>query len=131
MVPHLGRPRVAVVAHNHDTLDELGRYLREHGMDADVLPIAASELLSGGHSAIVLFPDDFESALVARFVANVRASQPSVLLVLVTRTAHHALRLGAAVARSTMPLVLPRPPFGWTIVDAIRQHVSLARAQEA
>lgn len=112
---------VVVVADNQQTLDNLCSYLTRVGIRSNgaraldhvlMMPVDATSL--------VLFPDDFERSRVEACVLTLRRSRPELLILLVSSAPQH---LGGAVGpdgRSLLPLVLPRPAFGWTILDAIR-----------
>jgi hypothetical protein len=118
---------VTVVANNPQTLDGLHDYFARVGVESNgtrELQLPARESSTTG---LVLFPDDFELGEVQRFVGALRRSRPKLLLVLVTSAPQ---RLGSAIEpdeSSLLPLVMPKPAFGWTILDAIRGHADDAR----
>lgn len=112
---------VTVVADNPQTLNGLDAYFRGAGVasngthrlqDVSMVPPAAT--------AVVLFPDDFQRGDVEASIVSLRRARPKLLIVVVTGEPQH---LGAAIepdGHSVPPLVLPKPAFGWTILDAIR-----------
>lgn len=114
---------VTVVADNAETIDGLHSYLSGAGVashairtlyQASAVPLAAT--------AIVIFPDELRVADIVTSITALRAARPHLLILLVTSAPH---RFRAAVApdgRSSPPIVLPKPAFGWTILDAIRAH---------
>lgn len=116
--------RVCVVSNNRQTLDGLQRYFEGTGVQArsaraipDVTSCAPDQV-----TAIVFFPDDFEQARVIAFLRTLRGARPTILVLVITR---NASRYGAAIEAdgiSLPPIVLPRPCFGWEILDAIRAH---------
>jgi hypothetical protein len=74
---------------------------------------------------MVLFPDDFGPSDVEARLLALRRARPKLLIVVVTRAPQN---LGAALVpdgRSVLPLVLPKPAFGWTILDAIRARTNV------
>ena len=92
--------RVGVASHARRTLDDLKR-------------------VTLGSTALVLFPDDFEAGTVQRSILALRA-EPAPLLVIVTAAPQ---RLASSVHPNTgsrQPVVLPKPAFGWAILDAVR-----------
>jgi hypothetical protein len=117
------RRRVVVLSRTASTLEGLRHYLGERGIVADTRSRLSVGLLPAQTSAVVLFPDDFAEAGVVRFVRRLRAGRPALLLVVVTREAEPYLALRARDG-GTAPVVLSRPPFGWMIVDALRESGS-------
>jgi hypothetical protein len=76
-----------------------------------------------GASAVVVFPDDFEwEAVVPALTACLRSS-PQALPVIVTNTPE---RFESFVwpDDAAVPFVIPKPAWGWTILDAIRSHLT-------
>lgn len=121
----LAKPvHVTVVADNPATVGDLHAYLEGAGMSVDPSrSLPDSSALPPAASAVVLFPDDYERTAVAASVRALRAARPRLLLVLVTSAPH---RLGSAAepdGETATPLVIPRPAFGWTILEVIRAHV--------
>lgn len=115
---------VAVVAENPETVDGLSAYL--HGSGVPTKGSCAVDQLSSLASsavAVVLFPDEFGTEEMIAAIQNLRRAQPMLLILLVTREPH---RFGSALrsdGRSVPPVVLPKPSFGWTILDTLREHV--------
>jgi hypothetical protein len=118
---------VTVVADNPQTLEDLHSYFRQVGVASN----GTRELDEVGRvppaaTALVLFPDDFGRAAVELALGAVRRARPRLLIVLVTGAPQ---RFGAALepdGRSLPPLVIPKPAFGWTILDAIRGRNDLS-----
>lgn len=118
---------VTVVADNPQTLDGLHAYFQGAGVassgthklqDVSTVPPAAT--------AVVLFPDDFQRGEAESMIVSLRRARPKLLIVVVTGAPQH---LGAALepdGHSVPPLVLPKPAFGWTILDAIRGRANLS-----
>lgn len=121
--PRNNRPDVAIVSTNRETLDGLEAYLRAAGLTTrgtrELEEIA--HLSPSARTAIVLFPDDFRWELVVATLAELTAvrRKPSALPVLVTANPKRfeLLVLGQPA------LIVPRPAWGWTILDAIRSRV--------
>jgi len=112
---------VTVVADNPQTIDVLYSYFTRAGVASNgTRELDAAAMVPPAATALVLFPDDFERADVQATILALRRARPKLLIVVVTGAPQH---LGAALepdGRSSLPLVLPRPAFGWTILDAIR-----------
>ncbi len=106
---------VVIISDNPETLDGLERYLREAGISTRTTrSIArAHELATSARSAFVLFPDDFPLADVRAALAVLRRDRASTLRVLVTKNP-------LLFANPEGALVIPKPAWGWTILDAIR-----------
>ncbi len=114
---------VIVYARHAETLDGLEAYFRDAGVrstGSHALP--PTPQLPSSAAAVVLFPDDFPAPEVLSSISALRTSRPAVLLVVVTGSPQ---RLGAALepdGRSLQPVLLPKPAFGWNILDAVRLH---------
>ncbi len=79
---------------------------------ADMVPPSAS--------AVVVFADAFPLEAVVSALGAVHACRPEVLAVIVTSAPSALMTL----PESRQWLVLPKPVWGWTIVDAIRARTS-------
>jgi hypothetical protein len=71
-------------------------------------------------TAAVLFPDDFEYEEVIALVRQLRRARPRLFLLIVTRHPQHFHDVVKPDGRSLPPVILPKPSFGWDILDAIR-----------
>jgi hypothetical protein len=111
-----------IVARRRETLDDLTAYLEGRGIATQALGAADPLLVEWRSRTVILFPDDFECGAVLGFIRSLRASRPRVLVLVVTRDRRPLHGALAADGRSVAPIVLARPPFGWSIVDAIRDH---------
>ena len=117
-LPHKGRVLdLTLVCRNAETLIEA--YLRRAGVAthntrrierlADMVPPSVS--------AVVIFADDFPFEAVRTAVTVVRSQRPAVLIVIVTEDP------GAFATQPSSVLVLAKPVWGWTILDAIRAQL--------
>jgi hypothetical protein len=118
----MAQPQVTVVSTNPETLESLQGYLREGGVDAsctrdlgDCATAPAATTI-----AFILFPDDFRWEQVIAALADLAAHQPRALPVLVTAHPQRFERLFL----SEDVLIVPRPVWGWKILDAIRDHAA-------
>lgn len=113
---------VAILSSNPDTLDDLQSYLR--GLELTVYglrDIEAFARLGSSIDALVVFPDGFAWESVVATVAELAERQPDALPVLVTARPQRFANLA-----SKSVLVIPRPVWGWKILNAVREHVDAA-----
>ncbi|WP_394842311.1 hypothetical protein LZC95_35210 [Pendulispora brunnea] len=118
---------VSIVSTNRETVDMLKSYLDKAGVPCHgTRAIDGIELVAPAcANATVIFPDDFPDADVLALVKHIRRARPRLLTLLVTNGPQRFRDLVATDGRSIAPLVLPRPSFGWDILDAIRAHVDM------
>ena len=114
--------QVAIVSANPETIDGLQSYLHGAGVTARGTRRLedCAALTAPSTAAIVLFPDDFPSADVMATVADIGARGPGILRVLVTG---HPKAFEPLFKGRRNVLVVPRPVWGWTILDAVRAHL--------
>ncbi len=111
---------VTIVSANPETLDGLQTYLRQAGVDARGTREIESGVAMDPHpSAAVFFPDEYPPDDVLKEVARLRRERPQVLVVLVTREPQRFAKALEA-GEHTSTIVVPKPVWGWVILDAIR-----------
>lgn len=115
------RPQhVTIVSDNPETLDGLESYLRRAGFTtSSTRQIEKSSEMTPAGSSVVLFPDDFGSEAVMSALAALRAQRPAALAVLVTKEPKRFDSLPVS-AGGLSPVVVPKPAWGWSILDAVR-----------
>jgi len=114
---------VTVVSDNAETQDGLQAYFDRSGVKTrGTRALRVPEAIASTTTAVVLFPDDFDHPGVLALIAELRRTRPRLLLLLITREPGRFEDAVAADGRSVVPLILPRPSFGWVILDAIRSH---------
>ena len=115
---------VSIVSANPETLDGLHAYLCGAGVPSHCTRAVQDLVLASPESATaaVIFPDDFEHEEVLTVVRELRRARPRLLSLIVTREPHRFRDVTQADGRSLPPIVLPKPSFGWDILDAIRAH---------
>jgi hypothetical protein len=122
---------VTVVSDNPETLDGLQAYFQQAGVGAHgTRRFDDLTIVPPGSTAIVFFPDDFEAGAVIEAVLRLRRMRPQALSILVTADPR---RFGAVANRDSgapEPVVLPKPAWGWTILDTIRNHMDAASSAE-
>ncbi|MGK3995827.1 hypothetical protein [Sorangium sp. So ce1024] len=122
-----GDPRGVVIVSDHaETLDGLQDYLQRAGVTAHVTRHLRAAVLDGADVvAVVLFPDEYPLAEVEATVERLLRERPSVLPVLVTRNPRQFGALGSAAGARDVPAIIPKPAWGWTILDLIRARVEV------
>lgn len=118
---------VVIVSNNPETLDGLQKYLTDAGLAARCSR-NVDECTRAGSSrtvAFVLFPDDFPWDNVVGALATLAEERPLALPVLVTARPDRFERLVGADSL----LLVPRPVWGWAILDAIRAHIEQRRSR--
>ncbi len=111
---------VVIVSDNSETLDGLQSYLRGAGVTARCTRDLAgcARCVRATTLAFVVFPDDFRWEKVVATMAELAVLRPKALPVLVTSQPQRFRALA-----SPDVVVVPRPAWGWTILDAIRAHI--------
>jgi hypothetical protein len=114
-----GPLHVTIVSKNVQTIDGLEEFLRRAGVSARGIRSIEAEATPAA-AAYVIFPDDFRFEEVVEGLRRLRREQPRAIAVLVTSAPQRFAQLpddgdGAAV-------VLPKPAWGWTILDSIRSR---------
>lgn len=118
---------VAIVAANAATSADLRDYFERAGVRAYEARALRVEALKSATTAIVLFPDDFPEHEMLAYLRAARALQPRPALVAVTRHPRRFDQIQADDDGAACELVvLPRPSFGWTILDAVQAQVRLS-----
>ena len=114
---------VTIVAAKAETLDGLQGYLSLAGLDAHGTR-HLSELGRRPCSAVIFFPDEFSSTTVLRELVRLRRDHPTVLPLLVTAEPQRYSGIPETAGKALRPVVIPKPAWGWTILDAIQRRVS-------
>jgi hypothetical protein len=104
-------------------LRELEAYLERAGVPSCSANTLEPAALAAGRVTVVLFPDDFPPRL-ARPIRTLRSRRPDVLLLVVTSAPQSLREVLRPDGVSVPPAVLPKPAFGWAILDAIRAHAA-------
>lgn len=123
--PAVAGLEIAVVADNPETLEGLSRYLEGAGLKPHALrSLKASALTPLRLCAVVLFPDELPIKAVRAAITSLRSSRPRTLIVLVTKNPQTFRDQMNPDGSSLLPVVVPKPAFGWAILDAIRAHAA-------
>jgi hypothetical protein len=111
---------VLIACDNDETLIRLRDYLSRAGIEARatrslVDAVRPSQRLD----ALVLFPDDFDTGEVTDGLLDLLGAGSGALLVLVTADSQSFEPLLAS-SGSTRWVLMPKPAWGWTILDVLR-----------
>jgi hypothetical protein len=119
---------VTIVSRNPETLDGLSQYLGRAGVvSRTTAALRNLDAVAPEHATVtVIFPDDFSEEAVLATLTKLRRKRPRLLTLLVTRAPR---RLQSSLCNDDgvelpMPIILPKPLFGWQILDAIRAHLT-------
>jgi hypothetical protein len=119
--------RIGLIANNDRTVSDLLNYFANVGSHARWLTNLA-EWTNGSEidetlNAMVIFPDDFEAELVDRLLDRLVNIAPSALQLIITRQPQRYVLPSQPQSATPLRFVMPRPTFGWLILDAIRAHL--------
>jgi hypothetical protein len=121
---------VIVLSNNAETLKGMNRYFTQTGIASlsrqTLNPLA--ELASTIH-ALVVFPDDFAAHAALSYLSMVRTRRPDLSVVIVTKSPATYTTMTSTDGHPLDAIVLPRPAFGWTILDAFVRPQSPVRHQ--
>jgi hypothetical protein len=124
------RLSVTIVSSNLETLQSLDAYLRGAGVTSNGTRLLDRllEMTPPTSTAVVVFPDEYGAGLVERSVSALGRERPHVLVVVVTSEPQRFERMLERRRSATVPLVIPKPAWAWTILDAIRARLDSNRA---
>jgi hypothetical protein len=117
---------VTVVASNAETLRALDSYLHRAGVAANGTRMVdrVLEMTAPSSAAVILFPDDYPKEAVAIALGALQRERPDVLAVIVSQEPWRFEQLtGAGSSQHPAPLVIPKPAWAWTILDAVRARL--------
>jgi DNA-binding NtrC family response regulator len=116
---------VTLVAKNASTLEGLENYLRGVGVWANSTRSIERllEMTPPSSAAVIVFPDEFQAAAVASVLATAKKQRPDVLVVVITNEPSRFDKLAGGVGASEGLLVMAKPVWAWTILDAIRARL--------
>jgi hypothetical protein len=116
---------VTLVAKNPSTLEGLENYLQGVGVFANSTR-SIEHLLDTtppSTAAAIVFPDEFQAAAVISALATAKKQRPDVLVVVITNEPSRFDKLAGGVGASEGLLVMAKPVWAWTILDAIRARL--------
>jgi len=99
--------------------------LKQAGVIANAtgdLATQAPDDAAAAPSAIVFFPDEFPRDAVIVEIARLQRVRPAVLSVVVTREPRQFEGI-VTEDGAEAPVIIPKPAWGWTILDVIRARL--------
>lgn len=117
---------VTVVSSNHETLQGLETYLGDAGVIVSSTRAIEGilEMTHPSAAAVILFPDEYRLVEVRTAVRTLTRERPEVLLVIVTNDPLRFEEARTGQSDHTAPLVIPKPAWAWTILDAVRGRLN-------
>jgi hypothetical protein len=117
---------VVIISDKVKTLDNLCGYLHTIGVASQsAKTLQDLNSFPSKTTAIVLFPDEFAVDDAIASIILLRSLRPKRLILIVTSTPQHFRSALLPDGLSLPPIVLPKPVFGWAILDAILAYAHL------
>lgn len=116
---------VTVVSRNASTLEGLDTYLRGVGVVTTTTGAVERliEMTPPSAAAIVFFPDEYSPEVAAHALGTLKKLRPDVLAVIVTNEPRRFVEATGETDLAGSPLVMPKPAWAWTIMDAVRARL--------
>lgn len=116
---------VTLVAKNPSTLEGLETYLQGVGVLANGTRSIERllEMTPPSTAAAIVFPDEFQAAAVISALETAKKQRPDVLVVVITNDPSRFDKLAGGADESGRLLVIAKPVWAWTILDAIRAQL--------
>jgi hypothetical protein len=125
------RLSVTVVSKNASTLDALEAYLRNVGVLGNSTGAIDRllEVTPPSAAAVIVFPDEYEPGAAMAAVREASRQRPDILLVVVTSEPGRFDKLAGGADGEGSLLVMAKPAWAWTILDAIRARLARGAAE--
>jgi hypothetical protein len=114
-------PRTLVVCDDDDTLIRLRDYLVRAGVETRATRRLADAWGQPSSECIVLLPDDFNAGDVTDGLEQVLSRAPSPFVIIISAGPRLYEPLIESLGNRESVLLLPKPVWGWTILDLLRQ----------
>lgn len=116
---------VTVVSKNAATLEGLKRYLEGAGVLTCTTAALERivEVTPPLAAAVIMFPDEYEHAVVRAALGLLKSARPNTLAVVVTHEPRRFEESDKGIRGLETPLVLAKPAWAWTILDAVRARL--------
>lgn len=114
-------PRTLVVCDDDDVLIRLRDYLVRAGVETQATRRLADAWGRPADECIVLLPDDFNAGEVTDGLVQVLSRTSSPFLIVVTAGPRLYEPLIESLGNRGSVVILPKPIWGWTILDLLRQ----------
>lgn len=112
--------RTLIVGGDADLLGQLRDYLSHAGVEARASRRLNDAWRRGSAEAVVLFPDDFEAGEVTDGLSLLLARSPCPRVIVITAGPRLFEPLIECFAASDSVVILPKPVWGWAILDLLR-----------
>lgn len=114
--------RTLVVCDDDDTLIRLRDYLVRAGVETQATRQLADAWGRPADECIVLLPDDFNAGEVTDGLVQLLSSASSPLVIIVTAGPRLYEPLIESLSHRESVVIMPKPVWGWTILDLLRQR---------
>lgn len=120
---------VTIVSNHKETLHGLEEYLARAGIRCNGTRSLGRilDLTPPSTAVVVVFPDEYPSSVVDGSLSLLHRDRPHRLVVIVTNEPQRFER-GNSATGTPGPLVIPKPAWAWTILDAIRARLDSTKA---
>jgi hypothetical protein len=109
-----------IVGDDADLLGQLRDYLSRAGVRARASRRLGDAWRSGSATAVVLFPDDFDTGEVSDGLSLLLARGPCPRVIIITAGPRLFEPLIESLAARDAVVLLPKPVWGWAILDLVR-----------
>ena len=118
--PHAALLQALVVCDDEDTSIQLRDYLVQAGVGARATRQLDDAWRQDGGGAIVLLPDDFDAGAVTAGLSRLSSRSPPPLVIVITAVPRLFEPLIDSWGSPDSVVVMPKPVWGWTILDLLR-----------
>jgi hypothetical protein len=115
-----GAAGALIVGDAADLLGQLRDYLAHAGVVARATRRLEDAWRRGGAEAIVLFPDDFDAGEVTDGLSRLLTRSPCPRVIVITAGPRLFEPLIECFASRDSIVILPKPVWGWAILDVLR-----------
>jgi hypothetical protein len=110
-----------IVCDDDDTLIRLRDYLVRAGVQTLATRRLADAWEQPTSLSIVLMPDDFDAGEVTDGLCHLLARTPNAIVIIVTAVPRLFEPLIESLVNPESFVIMPKPVWGWTILDLLRQ----------
>jgi hypothetical protein len=116
---------VTIVAKNAATLHGLQTYLEGAGVHVTTTSAMdrVLETTPPAAAAVIVFPDEYPHDAAVGALALLRKDRAQTMRVIVTQEPRRFDEADADPSKLAAPLILPKPAWAWTILDAVRARL--------
>jgi hypothetical protein len=115
------KPSALIVSDDDDTLLRLRDYLVRAGVETEATRRLGDAWGGSASQSIVLLPDDFDSGEVTGGLGQLLLRTPSPFVIIVTAGPGSYEPLIESLGNPSSVVIVPKPVWGWTILDLLRQ----------